>query len=133
MHKSLISVCLLLCFLCQSGAAQETADLVLHNGKIVVVDKDFSVVQAMAIRKGRVVFTGSDVEVQHHVGAGTKKLDLKRRMVLPGLLDSHVHATGASRFEADHEIPSMDSIDDVLDYVRSRAKVVRNCSIIRLV
>lgn len=124
MHKNLISACLLVCFLCQSGIAQEAADLVLHNGKIVVVDKDFSVVQAMAIRKGRVAFTGSDVEVQHQMGSGTKKIDLKGRMVLPGLLDSHVHATGASQFEADHEIPSMNSIDDVLDYVRSRARVV---------
>jgi len=124
MHKILISVCLLLCFLCRSGSGQEIADLVLHNGKIVVVDKDFSVVQAMAIRKGRVALTGSDVEVRQHIGSGTKQIDLKGRMVLPGLLDSHVHATGASRFEADHEIPSMNSIDDVLDYVRSRARLV---------
>jgi hypothetical protein len=44
--------------------------------------------------------------------------------VLPGLIDSHVHAPAASMFEYDHEIPSMETIQDVLDYVRARAKVV---------
>ena len=44
--------------------------------------------------------------------------------VLPGLMDSHVHPIGASMTEFDHPIPDFESIADVLDYIRARAKVV---------
>jgi predicted amidohydrolase YtcJ len=43
---------------------------------------------------------------------------------LPGLIDSHVHAPAASMFEFDHEIPSMETIQEVLDYIAARTKVV---------
>jgi predicted amidohydrolase YtcJ len=49
---------------------------------------------------------------------------MEGRMVLPGLIDSHVHAGNASMYEADHPIPAMESIADVLAYVRERAQVV---------
>jgi predicted amidohydrolase YtcJ len=44
--------------------------------------------------------------------------------VLPGLIDSHVHAPAAAVFEFDHEIPDMETIRDVLDYIAARAKTV---------
>ena len=45
-------------------------------------------------------------------------------MVLPGLIDSHVHPCGAAMTEFDHSIPQMDSVADVLDYFRGRADVL---------
>jgi len=45
-------------------------------------------------------------------------------MVLPGLVDCHAHPLAASVVEFDHKIPQMDSVQDVLDYVASRTKVV---------
>jgi predicted amidohydrolase YtcJ len=51
-------------------------------------------------------------------------VDLGGKMVLPGLIDSHVHPTGACMTEFDHPIPDMESIQDVLDYVQARAKVL---------
>lgn len=104
--------------------AEEPAELVVRNAKIVTVDDEFRVVEAMAVRDGRIVAVGTDEAVQKLAGEKTRTVDLEGRMVLPGLIDSHVHPTGASRFEADHEIPSMESIADVLAYVRSRTKVV---------
>jgi len=53
--------------------------------------------------------------------ARTIMVDLGGKMVLPGLIDSHVHSAGASMYEFDHPIPDMDTIADVLAYVRSRA------------
>ena len=44
--------------------------------------------------------------------------------VLPGLIDSHVHAPAAAMFEFDHEVPDMETIADVLAYIRARTKVV---------
>ena len=108
------------------------ADLVLRNGKIVTVDEDFAVVESMAIEKGRIQAVGRNEDVDKWVSAKTRVVDLEGKMVLPGLLDSHVHPTSASMFEASHEIPTMESIADVLAYVRGRTKVVPKGEWIRL-
>ncbi|MCA9131078.1 MAG: amidohydrolase [Planctomycetales bacterium] len=112
--------------LCFTGriVAAEFADLVLTDGKIVTVDSEFRIVQSMAVADGRVVALGSTNELQGHIGPSTLVVQLDGHMLLPGLIDSHVHPTGASEYEADHEIPSMDTIADVLAYVRARALVV---------
>jgi len=100
------------------------ADLILHHGKIVTVNKHFSIHQALAIRMGRILRVGSDEEILQTKGQQTKLVDLKGKTLLPGLIDSHVHPTGASLTEYDHAVPEMESIQDVLDYVKARAKVV---------
>lgn len=100
------------------------ADVVLQNGKIVTVDSGFRVVQAMAISDGQITAVGTDAEIAPLIDQTTKVIDLERKMVLPGLIDSHVHPSGASQYEADHEIPPMETIADVLSYVRDRTRVV---------
>jgi len=110
--------------LASTVAFAQDADLVVRGGKIVTVDADFQIVDAMAIHDGRIVATGTAVEIESKIGPKTRIVELKGQMVLPGLIDSHVHPGNASTYEADHEIPQMDSIADVLDYVRGRAKVV---------
>jgi predicted amidohydrolase YtcJ len=101
------------------------ADLILHNGKVVTVDKRFSIQQAVAVRDGRIMRVGKDSAVLKLKGARTELVDVKGRVVLPGLMDSHTHPTGASMTEFEHPIPDMESIRDVLDYIAARAKVVK--------
>ncbi|MCO8121254.1 amidohydrolase [Stieleria sp. TO1_6] len=113
-----------LLLLASTVAFAQDADLVVRGGKIVTVDADFQIVDAMAIQQGRIVAIGTAAEIESKIGPETRIVELKGRMVLPGLIDSHVHPSSASTYEADHEIPQMDSIADVLDYVRGRAKVV---------
>lgn len=98
------------------------ADLIVHHGKIVTVDADFAVRQAMAIQDGRIVAVGGDADILRLQTGDTEVIDLEGRVVLPGLIDSHVHPCGAALTEFDHAIPQMDSIADVLDYFRSRAE-----------
>ncbi len=100
------------------------ADLILHNGKIVTVDDQFSIQQAIAIHDGRILRVGTDEEVLAARGPNTEMIDLDGKMVLPGLMDSHVHANAASMHEFDHEVPDMESIADVLSYIKARTKVV---------
>src|SRR5438552_3452908 len=104
--------------------AQPQADLILHHGKIVTVDKHFSIQQALAIQGGHILRVGSNQEVLQAQGPQTKLVDLSGKTVLPGLIDSHVHPTAACLTEFDHPIPEMESIQDVLDYVKARAKVL---------
>ena len=116
-------ICFAASFLPHLHAAE--ADLILHHGKIVTGDSRFSVQQAVAIRDGRILQVGKDSAILKLKGARTELVDLKGRMVLPGLMDSHTHPTGASMIEFDHPIPDMESIRDVLDYISARAKVVK--------
>jgi predicted amidohydrolase YtcJ len=107
-----------------SPALAEDADLILHNGKIVTVDKKFSIQQALAIKGNRIIQVGSNEDVLKTKGASTKVVDLEGKTVLPGLIDSHVHPNGACMHEFDHPIPEMESIEDVLNYIKGRAQVV---------
>jgi predicted amidohydrolase YtcJ len=94
---------------------------IFHNGKILTVDPQFRVVQAMALRDGRVLATGSNDEINRLAGSTTERVDLSGRTVLPGLMDSHVHAPDASMYEFEQPVPDMESIEDVLAYFRERA------------
>src|ERR1700758_1715936 len=67
------------------------ADLVLLHGRIHTEDSDRHIAQALAVRGNTVVAVGSDVDMQAFVGAQTGTVDLHGRVVLPGIIDAHVH------------------------------------------
>ena len=66
-------------------------EMILHNGKIVTVDEDFSIAEAVAIKNGHFIAVGSNSEILSLAGAATETFDLEGKTVLPGLHDSHVH------------------------------------------
>lgn len=80
---------------CQSGGNTSSADLVLRNGIIYTVDQKRSVAEAMAIRDGQIEYVGTDTGSARYIGRLTRVIDLGRRMVLPGFVDSHCHPTSA--------------------------------------
>jgi hypothetical protein len=102
----------------------QQADLIVHNGKIVTVNAKFEIVQAVAVRGGRISAAGPDAAVLRMRGPSTRIVDLKGKTVLPGLMDSHTHAVDAAMYEFDHDIGDMETIAGVLSYFRARAKVV---------
>jgi predicted amidohydrolase YtcJ len=72
-------------------------DLIIHNAKIVTMDdltptgppgKTF---QAMAVKKDRIQFLGTTAEILDLAGPQTKKMDMKGRTVIPGMIDTHIH------------------------------------------
>lgn len=99
-------------------------DFIVHNAKIVTVDRTFSICEALSVRDGRIAEVGSNNAVLATKGPRTEILDLAGKMVLPGLIDSHVHPVSACMTEFDHPLPDMNSIDDVLMYVRDRAQTL---------
>jgi predicted amidohydrolase YtcJ len=68
-----------------------TADRVYRNGIIFTADEGTSLVEALAIRDGRIVYAGSNKGVQPFIGANTATVDLKGRFLMPGLIDGHMH------------------------------------------
>ncbi len=110
--------------LIQLSYSRQSADFLFRNGKVITVDEVFSVQQAVAIQDNRILAVGSNKEVQSYKNGRTKVIDLQGKTVMPGLIDSHVHAAAASAIEFDHTVPEMDSISDVRDYIRSRAQAL---------
>jgi predicted amidohydrolase YtcJ len=66
-------------------------DIVLYNGKISTVDARDSVVQAIAIRDGKILATGRSGRIRALAKRGTKVINLRGRRTLPGLIDGHLH------------------------------------------
>jgi predicted amidohydrolase YtcJ len=66
-------------------------DIILSNGKIITVDERFTIAQAAAIRGERVVAVGTDQEIARFAGPATRRIDLRGRAVVPGLIDNHMH------------------------------------------
>ena len=104
-------------------AQAQQADAVLVNGKIVTADASGSIRQALAVRAGRIVALGTDAEVRKLAGAGTRVVDLQGRTVIPGLIDSHLHATRAAlSFATEVNWIGAASLADALERVRAAAR-----------
>jgi predicted amidohydrolase YtcJ len=112
--------------------AAQAPDLIVHNAKVLTVDAQFRIAQAIAVTGERLVAVGSNAEVLAKKGPNTRLIDAGGKTVMPGLMDSHVHATSASMYEFDHEISNMDTIADVLRYLKSRTALVPKGEWIRL-
>jgi hypothetical protein len=124
MRAFLFSVAALLLF-SVLPAQEPPPDAVFLGGKILTVDAGFTVREAFAVRGGKIVAVGTTAEIRRLAQPGkTSTHELGGQMVLPGLIDSHVHAPAAAMFEFDHEVPDMETIADVLAYIRARTKVV---------
>jgi hypothetical protein len=101
------------------SAIAQGIDTVLVNGKIVTVDPQSSVRSAVAIRDGRIAAVGTDAEIRRLAGPTTRTIDLQGRTVIPGLIDSHMHAIRAAlSFSTEVNWIGASSLADALDRLR---------------
>ena len=101
------------------SAIAQGIDTVLVNGKIVTVDPQSSVRSAVAIRDGRIAAVGTDAEIRQLAGPTTRTIDLQGRTVIPGLIDSHMHAIRAAlSFSTEVNWIGASSLADALDRLR---------------
>ncbi|MBI2509785.1 MAG: amidohydrolase family protein, partial [Betaproteobacteria bacterium] len=113
----------------QIGAGPEVtrhADMVLVNGKIVTVDRSFSVQEAVAIRDGKILATGTTSNIRSLAGDQTKVVDLKGRTVIPGLIDSHIHFFRASfTWAREVRLDQAHSVQEILGLIEKRTKQIK--------
>src|SRR5665213_558139 len=99
------------------------SDLILTNGKIITVDERFSIAQAVAIRGDRVVATVTNQEIARLAGPNTRRIDLKGKSVIPGLIDNHMHLLrAAATWAKELRFDGVDSRKQAVEMLRSRVK-----------
>ena len=103
-------------------AAAQSVDSVLFNGKILTVDADFSVREALAIADGKVFATGTSADMKKLADGRTRLIDLGGRTVIPGLTDGHIHGVRAAlTFGTEVNWIGVPSLKDALDKIRQAA------------
>lgn len=107
--------------LAQGASPRPGADLVIIGAKVLTVDRAFSTAQAVAVRAGRIAAVGTDDEVRAHVGASTRVIEAGGRTVIPGLIDTHVHALGAAPTEARAPFRTLTSVAELQEWLRTEA------------
>jgi predicted amidohydrolase YtcJ len=106
-----------------AGAYGQPADTVLVNGRIATLDAKASVAEALAIRDGRIVAVGNFARVKPLIAKSTRVVDLHGRTVIPGLIDSHMHAIRAAlSFSTEVNWIGAKSIGEALARLREAAK-----------
>ncbi len=99
-------------------------DTVLLGGKIVTMDPAGRIVEALAIRDGRVLAVGTNAEIERLIGPRTEVVRLDGQMVLPGFIESHCHAIGVARDSIRNTYAELSSIAEIQDWIRRRAPEV---------
>lgn len=103
-------------------AQQLPADLVVTNGRIYTADGARAIVEAMAIRGGRVVFVGDRAGARALTGTSTRTLDLEGRTVIPGMTDAHAHVTGLGQSLLNVDLVGTTSYEQVIARVVERGR-----------
>jgi predicted amidohydrolase YtcJ len=82
---------------------QPPADLVLRGGKVVTLNPERPVAEAIAVTGERITVVGSTAEVDPYVGPETRVIELEGALVIPGFIESHAHFMdlGTSRMKLD--------------------------------
>src|SRR5947207_10017148 len=99
------------------------ADLILLNGKIITVDQNFAIAEAVAIKKDKIIAVGSNKDIRKLANKQTKIIDLRGNTVIPGLIDAHAHPESASLSELDQEIPDVHTIGELLEWIKSQTMI----------
>ena len=107
------------------GGAQ-TADIILVHGKILTLDDHFSVREALAVSEGRIAALGRSIDIMRLAGRKTRVVDLRGRTVIPGLIDSHIHAIRAAlSYSVEVSWIGASSLEEALGRVREAARAAK--------
>lgn len=115
-------VLVVVAFLLLPGLASAGPTVIIHNAKVLTVDKDFRVAEAVVVEGNRIVAVGTNADCLKLAGPDTRIIDAGGRTVMPGLYDSHSHASGSCTSEFFRPVPPFDSIPQVQAYIRDEAK-----------
>jgi predicted amidohydrolase YtcJ len=101
----------------------QSADMILINGKVLTGDARFSIQQALAVRDGKIAAVGTNAEIRKAAGPATRTVDLGGRTMIPGLIDSHMHAIrAATTFSTEVNWVGVTTLAEALNRIRQAAQ-----------
>src|SRR5437016_4391026 len=101
-------------------SAAEAVDLVFVNGNIYTVNERQPDAEAIAVRKDRIAFAGSNEDAKKLASDKTRIVDLRGRTVVPGMTDSHCHIFGIGEREMNLNLEGTNTREDFLAKVKTR-------------
>ena len=106
-----------------AAVAQTAPDRVLINGKVLTVDANFSIAQAIAISGERISAVGSSEDIRGLAGPDTIITDLSGKTVIPGLIDNHVHyLRGVTTWPLEARLDAVSSRAAALELIAAKAR-----------
>jgi predicted amidohydrolase YtcJ len=115
--------------LCASVAGAQVdlrvPDVIFVNGKIVTVNQDFDLVEALAAKEGKITAVGTSEQIRRLASAVTQVVDLGGKTVLPGFNDNHIHmSTSASGRPEEENWKQIESLEGLATALRERAEKI---------
>jgi predicted amidohydrolase YtcJ len=104
---------------------KRAADVALINAKIITVDANFSIAEAIAISGETIVAVGSSAEIAQHIGSDTRVVDLGGQAVMPGLIDGHAHMDREGLKSVFPSLGKVRSIKDIQDRIADLTRASR--------
>ncbi len=97
--------------------------MIIINGKILTVDKHFTIVEALAIKEDKIIAVGSNHEIRKLADRNSKIIDAAGKTVIPGIIDAHLHPEKASLSEIEETIPDVHSISELLNWIKDQTSI----------
>ncbi|WP_438968798.1 amidohydrolase [Nonlabens sp.] len=116
MKKLLLLLVILLIVSCQEKETS-TADLIIENATIYTVDQDFSTATALAVKDGKIIFTGTQEELKNQNFKASETIDATGKFIYPGLIDAHCHFYGLGQQLQRVDLVGTKSYDEVIQRV----------------
>ena len=107
---------------CGNSSPNEKADLIIKNGVVATVDTFGVFYEAVAVKGNKILFVGSNKEIEKFVGDSTEIIDVKGRFVMPGFFDSHAHFLGIGMAKINLDLREAENWDEVIYLVASAAE-----------
>ena len=98
----------------------KSADLVILDGRVLTMNPSRPRAEAVAVKAGRIVKVGSNLDVKLLIGKNTQVIMLKGKGVLPGLIDTHIHVGDFARFLLWVDLTQAHSIKQVQNMLKER-------------
>ena len=112
---------LLMLLLSSCGFKNEEADLIIHNARIYTVNDAFDIVEAMAIKDGKIIALGPEREILNKYNA-PEVIDAGKRAIYPGFIDSHCHFLAYGHTLQEANLVGTSSWSEVLEKVKAQAQ-----------
>lgn len=101
------------------------ADLVIYNGRLITVNENDEITEAVAVKDNKILAVGTNDEIKEYIDDNTRVIDANKKTIMPGMIDTHVHYLILGllgRGLLDINYPKVKSIEEIKDIIREEVK-----------